>query len=56
MGLSIIITDHNFFAIQDILDHCIIIRDGNIMVEGHPKKIVKDDKAIKYYLGSGFKI
>jgi len=56
MGLSVIITDHNFFAIQDILDHCIIIRDGNVMVEGTPKKIIKDDKAIKYYLGSGFKI
>jgi len=56
MGLSVIITDHNFFAIQDILDHCIIIRDGNVMVEGPPKRIMKDDKAIKYYLGSGFKI
>ncbi|WP_440679055.1 ATP-binding cassette domain-containing protein [Candidatus Pelagibacter sp. HIMB1517] len=56
MGLSVIITDHNFFAIQDILDHCIVIRDGNIMVEGSPKIIMKDEKAIKYYLGSGFKI
>ena len=56
MGLSIVITDHNFFAIQDILDHCIIIRDGIIMVEGPPKIITKDKKAIKYYLGTGFKI
>ena len=56
MGLSVIITDHNFFAIQDILDKCIIIREGNIMVEGPPKLIIKDEKAIKYYLGTGFKI
>lgn len=56
MGLSVVITDHNFFAIQDILDHCIIIRDGNIMVQGSPKTIMKDEQAIKYYLGSGFKI
>jgi len=56
MGLSVIITDHNFFAIQDILDHCIIIRDGSIMVEGNPKTIIKDEKAIKFYLGTGFKI
>ena len=55
-GLSIIVTDHNFFALQDILDRCIIIRDGVVMVEGPPNKIIKDDKAIKYYLGSGFKI
>jgi len=56
MGLSVIITDHNFFAIQDILDNCLIIRDGHVMVEGPPKTIIKDEKAIKYYLGTGFKI
>jgi len=56
MGLSVIITDHNFFAIQDILDRCIIIRDGDIMVEGPPRSIMKDKRAIKYYLGSGFNI
>ena len=56
MGLSVIITDHNFFAIQDILDNCLIIRDGDVMVEGPPKIIMKDEKAIKYYLGSVFKI
>lgn len=55
-GLSIIVTDHNFFALQDILDKCIIIRDGNIMVEGPPKQIMKDERAIKYYLGTGIKI
>ena len=56
MGLSVIITDHNFYAIQDILDHCIIIRDGNVMIEGPPSTVTKDEKVIKYYLGSGFKI
>ena len=56
MGLSVIITDHNFFAIQDILDTCIIIRDGQVMVEGPTKTIMRDEKAIKYYLGTGFKI
>ncbi len=56
MGLSIVLSDHNFFAIQDILDNCIIIRDGVVMVEGPPKSIIKDKKAIKYYLGTGFKI
>lgn len=56
MGLSVIITDHNFFAIHDILDNCLIIRDGHVMIEGLPKVIMKDEKAIKYYLGSGFKI
>jgi len=26
------------------------------MVEGPPKKIINDEKAIKFYLGTGFKI
>ena len=56
MGLSVIITDHNFYAIQDILDHCIIIRDGTVMIEGPPSTVTKDKKVIKYYLGSSFKI
>ena len=56
MGLSVIITDHNFYAIQDILDHCITIRDGTVMIEGPPSIVTKDKKVIKYYLGSGFKI
>uniref|UniRef100_UPI003F8262A6 ATP-binding cassette domain-containing protein n=1 Tax=Candidatus Pelagibacter sp. HIMB109 TaxID=3415412 RepID=UPI003F8262A6 len=56
MGLSVIITDHNFYAIQDILDHCIIIRDGTVMIEGPPNTVTKDKKVIKYYLGSSFKI
>lgn len=56
MGLSVIITDHNFFAIQDILDNCLIIKDGTVMIQGKPKDIIKDENVIKYYLGTGFKI
>lgn len=51
-GLSMIITEHNIAAIQDILDYCIIIRDGNIMAEGKMSDIKKNQDAIKYYLGS----
>lgn len=56
MGLSVIITDHNFFAIQDILDNCLIIKDGAVMIQGKPKDIIRDKNVIKYYLGTGFKI
>ncbi len=56
MGLTILITDHNFYAIHDILDNCLIIKDGTTMVSGAPKAILKNELAIKYYLGSGFKI
>lgn len=54
-GLSIIITDHNFFAIYDILDNCILIKDGLVMIDGRPRDIINNEDVKKYYLGSSFK-
>ena len=55
MGLSILITDHNYWAIENILDKAYLIKDGQILVEGSPAKISNDKNAIKYYLGSNFR-
>ena len=56
LGLSILITDHNYWAIENILDKAYLIKDGQILVEGTPDKISKDENAIKYYLGGSFRI
>jgi len=56
IGLSILITDHNYWAIENILDKAYIIKDGQILVEGPPNKISNDENAIKYYLGGNFRI
>jgi lipopolysaccharide export system ATP-binding protein len=55
MGLSILITDHNYWAIENILDKAYLIKDGQILVEGTTQKISKDKNAIKYYLGGNFR-
>ena len=55
MGLSILITDHNYWAIENILDKAYLIRDGQILVEGTTQKISNDKNAIKYYLGGNFR-
>ena len=55
IGLSILITDHNYWAIESILDKAYLIKDGQILVEGSPSKISNDKDAIKYYLGSNFR-
>ncbi|MDA0971853.1 MAG: ATP-binding cassette domain-containing protein, partial [Proteobacteria bacterium] len=34
IGLSILITDHNYWAIENILDKAYLIKDGQILVEG----------------------
>jgi len=56
IGLSILITDHNYWAIENILDKAYLIKDGQILVEGTTQKISNDKNAIKYYLGSNFRI
>jgi len=56
MGLSILITDHNYWAIENILDKAYLIKDGKILVEGTTEKISKDKDAIKYYLGGNFRL
>jgi len=54
-GLSILITDHNYWAIENVLDKAYIIKSGEILVEGTTEKISKDKNAIKYYLGGNFR-
>ena len=56
IGLSILITDHNYWAIENILDKAYLIKDGQILVEGTPDKISNDENAIKYYLGGNFRL
>lgn len=56
LNIALCLTDHQFAAIQDIVDHCIIINDGEVVVSGPPKNVAKDKNAIKYYLGSSFRI
>ena len=56
IGLSILITDHNYWAIENILDKAYIIKDGQILVQGTTQKISNDKDAIKYYLGGNFKL
>jgi lipopolysaccharide export system ATP-binding protein len=55
IGLSILITDHNYWAIENILDKAYLIKGGEILVEGTTEKISNDKDAIKYYLGGNFR-
>lgn len=56
MGLSICLSDHNFWAIENILDQVYLIKDGQILVEGTTDTIKKNHDAIKYYLGGNFSL
>ncbi|MCS6893589.1 MAG: LPS export ABC transporter ATP-binding protein [Deltaproteobacteria bacterium] len=55
-GIGIIITDHNVRDTLNICDRAYVLIDGQIVVEGTSREIMRDEKAIKYYLGDSFRV
>lgn len=55
-NIGVIIVEHNIRSVADILDYVFLIRDGEILSQGTIKEVSKDKNAIKYYLGSDFKL
>jgi lipopolysaccharide export system ATP-binding protein len=53
-GLSILITDHNYWAIENILDKAYIIKGGEILVEGTSSGASSIFSSSSVFLASGF--
>jgi lipopolysaccharide export system ATP-binding protein len=53
-GLGILITDHNVRDTLSITDRAYIISNGEILEEGSPDKIVKDNRVKEAFLGEEF--
>ena len=53
-GIGVIITDHNVRDTLPIVDYAYLLFDGQVLVEGTPKDIIKNEAAKKLYLGSLF--
>jgi len=54
MGIGVLITDHNVRETLKITDRAYIIADGNVLTEGAPSDIVKNQQVIDRYLGKDF--
>jgi lipopolysaccharide export system ATP-binding protein len=55
-GLGIVITDHNVRDALSITDRTYIINNGEILDEGTPDKLIKDEQVKKVYLGEEFRL
>jgi lipopolysaccharide export system ATP-binding protein len=55
-GIGIVITDHNVRDTLPLADYAYILFEGEILVEGTPEQIIKDNTAKKVYLGESFSI
>jgi lipopolysaccharide export system ATP-binding protein len=53
-GIGVLITDHNVRETLAIVDRAYIVYDGNILMSGTPKQIVKHKEVQRVYLGEGF--
>jgi len=55
-GIGIVISDHNVQDTLKIADRSYVIDQGEILIEGTPKKITKDEQAKERFFGKDFKL
>ncbi|MDR1560907.1 MAG: LPS export ABC transporter ATP-binding protein [Holosporaceae bacterium] len=55
-GIGVIISDHNVRDTLPLADYAYILFEGQILVEGTPKQIIKNSIARKIYLGESFSV
>ena len=54
LGIGVLITDHNVRETLSLIDRAYIIYDGQVLTEGTPQDIVKDEDVRRVYLGDMF--
>jgi len=55
-GIGIVISDHNVRDTLKIADRSYVIDQGEILIEGTPKKITEDERAKERFFGKDFKL
>ncbi len=53
-NIGVLITDHNVRETIKLVDRVYIISEGEIIAEGSPSEVVKNEKVKKTYLGADF--
>lgn len=55
-GLGVLITDHNVRETLDVCEHAYIVSAGEVIAQGAPQAILKDQKVRQVYLGDQFNL
>lgn len=53
-GIGVLITDHNVRETLSLIDRAYIIYDGQVLTQGHPEEIIKNEDVRRVYLGDMF--
>ena len=54
MGLTLIVVEHVMEVIMDISQRIAVFDSGELIVEGPPEKVVRDERVIQAYLGEDY--
>lgn len=54
--IGVLITDHNVRETLEIVDRAYIINEGQVLMEGPPDEIIRNEAVRKIYLGESFKL
>jgi len=51
-GVGVLLVEHNFGLIRELVEHVVVLKDGAKLIEGAPELIARDRAFIDIYLGS----
>ena len=54
-NIAVLITDHNVERTLEVCDRAYIIHEGNVLREGPPRDLIKDETVRRVYLGETFR-
>ena len=54
-NIAVLITDHNVERTLEVCDRAYIIHEGNVLREGPPRDLIKDETVRQVYLGDTFR-
>ena len=55
-GYGVLITDHNVQETLSLVEHVVLIDQGEVLVEGPSEAVAADKSARKHYLGENFSL
>jgi len=53
-GLSLVVVEHNMYAVQTLCDEVYVMADGRILTHGDPHTVFHDSRVLEAYLGKDY--
>jgi branched-chain amino acid transport system ATP-binding protein len=54
MKISLLLTEHVMELVMRLSQRVLVLESGQVIAEGHPQEVIKNEEVIRAYLGEGF--